>query len=253
MAMFLLLPTGAVNIALGNEVTTIDQSTTIDNAKVWREITLEYTLYPTDASPRYVLCTASNPRNRTGCFSSGMNNISTVEYFDTLCGEIIGQPEGKNEVYIRTYIEQITSGYSGDSNYRSGVRISCRIVFGSGVVSASNLKTHDIKWFSSVESYWTSSDGLEVNIEYDIVQLSDYNTGYIDGYQEGYSEMDASGLSATQTAFGVVSAPINAIAKVIQEASNGWFSTPVGELSAWVIGIVAIGIAVSALVKVVIG
>lgn len=251
------VPIQAVNVAVVSADITVDRKTSYTNATTnkvkWDEITLKYHFEPNSTRVQYNLCTASNPKNITIIDYDNREATSTVYYFDDLCGEIRGKDEGENEVYIRTYIEQITSGYWNESNYKSGIRISARI-YAPNTINAFGkpLESKDIKWFTEVESLHVLPCGTEVNTLYYFDPV-DADLSYWDGFQDGYEQMDSSGLSASQTAFGVISAPINAIASVVQSASQGWFHTPVGEISAWIFGILAIAGAILFIVKVVIG
>lgn len=262
MAIIVAIPLAttcqAVNVSVVSADLTIDRETTYTNALTkktkWDEITLDYQFSPNSTKTQYNLCTASNPKNITIIDYANREATSTAYYFDDLCGEIRGKDEGENEVYIRTYIEQITSGFWNESNYKSGIRISARIYIPYPTNAyGQTVQSLDINWFSNVESYHVLPCGTEVNVMYYVDEQDSSELAYWDGFQAGYEQMDASGLSATQTAFGVVSAPINAIASVIQSASNGWFNTPVGEISSWIFGILVIAGAILFIVKVVIG
>lgn len=253
-AMCFTFGSSALNVAVSTANLTVNNSTTQGNATLWTDITLDYWLVPTDVNSHYNLTTASNPRNRVVCFSNSTDNISTTRYFDVKCGSAYSADyTTEYNAYVRTYIEQITSGYNGDSNYRSGVRISVRIVLDGNAPTDYNSLNYN---FYNVSGTHTINDvgdqTLKVRYNYRISETNAQKV-YADGYADGYTQMDMSGLSATQTAFGVISAPINAIANVVQSASIGWFSTPVGAVTAWIIAILVIGGAVLFIIKVVIG
>ena len=244
-------------VPIGTEQKVVSESN-VEGVRCFTELNLTSSFAYYQGSKQYILGYATLPTSKV-CIGSnfapyykGTNSNGDVyedtRYFDVLIASSQETTEGPQRLYLRTYISQYGGGGT-ESPRNFGYRISYRLTYEGQLTQPLNITEYRER-----KGTYTFDDGVKINYDYTIMPYSteSNHVSYMLGYTDAMEQMDLSGLTPTQTAFGAISAPINAVANVVQKAVSGWLYNPVGQVISVIIGIFVLGIAVYAIIKVVV-
>lgn len=205
---------------------------------LYTKITIDLVIMPNDQTQSYNLAWATLPTS-CGVFGSAINNKGTAPvgaYLDLGNGQFV-------YANLYTYYHETANG----SIDRGGCRVSVR---------GSNIEweriTRVIEQTVTVTSTYTDAVIGDVPCQYVVnfkIIPNDALVSYTNGYTDGVSDTIDGGLSARQTAFGIITMPLNAVTRAIQDFTYGMFNNPIGAMIMAIGAIVIVVAVVFAVVK----